>query len=102
LTGLRWLPYQIGTSTIYPVDWSVIHVGTVTPTGGVFTVTGHGLSGGDAVYLAATPGNGSLTSGAYLVASVTTNTFTLTGAAFSPGDSINYLARIGSNGGTTF
>jgi hypothetical protein len=94
---------DIGTSTMHPVDWSVIKVGAVTPAGGVFTVAGHGLAAGDTVYIAASPGNGKLASGAYLVATVpSSSTFTLTGAAITAGDSINYLAKVGSNGGTAF
>jgi hypothetical protein len=95
---------QVGTSTVYQVDWTVLHVGPLTPSSGVFALlTGHGLTVGDGVYLAATPGNATLASGSYVVATVPdATTFTLTGASITPGDSVNYLAKIGSGGGTTF
>jgi hypothetical protein len=94
---------QVGTGTVYQVDWTLIHVGQVVLTSGTITVPGHGLHTGDSVYLAASPGNASLQSGAYLVAPTpTADTLTLTGAAITPGDSFNYLAKIGDNGGTAF
>jgi hypothetical protein len=91
---------QVGNCTIYGLDWTFIEVGKVTPSAGVFTVTGHNLTAGNTVYIAASTGNKTLASGAYLVRTTPDfNTFTLDGANITSGDSINYLTKVNSAAG---
>ena len=94
-----------GTTTIYPMDWTLIHVGTVNPAAnGVITVTNHGLIAGDTVYIGARQGSPNLTSGAYLVATAPdASTFTIVGPALTSSDSFNYLAKVnGAAGAVAF
>jgi hypothetical protein len=91
---------SFGATTIYPVDWTFIHLGFVAFSGGVFSVSSHGLAIGDTVYIAATPGSPNLTSGAYVVETVpTANTFTIVGPTLTSSDSFNYLAKVNSTAG---
>jgi hypothetical protein len=91
-------------ATIYPVDWSLIHAGTVSlAADGVIPLPSASLGVGDTVYLAAAAGNATLTTGTYLVARITgANSFTLEGAVVTAGDAITFVARVGNNGGTAF
>ena len=95
---------QVNTgATIYQVDWLVIHVGKVSLPGNMINMPGHGLKVGDAVYIACNDAtNKMLKSGAYHVTTVPDADNFGTDADIWAQDSFNYLAKIGSNGGTPF
>lgn len=72
---------------------SITNITTASP--GVFTITGHGYSNGDEVYLSGVTGQTSLNGKFYIIANSTTNTFELTDF---DGNAINITTA--SSGGT--